>query len=192
MADMNEIDTTLSAAMPEVFSQIDGATKESFGRLVDYYAASGYSSDDVVTLVDEQLGATGIGKAKAEELTAVVDNLCETLPGDEAVAAEHTVEEVPTEKPSTEVLYQVLGDAAGMDLAESLTAAMPEYEAGVVRAVWAEVRPVIQAEIDESPETWSDPEAVREASYHALRDAIEGFLAEGDAEGFEIVLTTTS
>ncbi|HEY0694330.1 MAG TPA: hypothetical protein VGD71_35500 [Kribbella sp.] len=188
MADIHEIDTALNTAMPGVFSQIDNATKENFGRLVDYYAGSGYSTDDVVTVVDQQLGSTDIGEAKVEELTAAVDSLCETLPGDETVASE----EVPTEVPSTDEIFQALGDAAGEDLAEALTTAMPEFEASVVRAVWAEVRPVIQAEIDESPETWSDPEVVREASYHALRDAIEGFLAEGDAEGFEIVLTTTS
>ncbi|MFC4856899.1 hypothetical protein [Actinophytocola glycyrrhizae] len=188
MADMHEIDTALSTAMPEVFSEIDSATKENFGRLVDYYAGSGYSTGDVVTVVDQQLGSTDIGAAKAEELTAAVDSLCETLPGDETV----TEEDVPVQAPSTEEIFQVLGDAAGEDLAEALTTAMPEFEANLVRAVWAEVRPAIQAEIDASPETWSDPEAVREASYHALRDAIEGFLAEGDAEGFEIVLTTAS
>jgi len=183
MADMQEIDTALSTAMPGVFSQIDSATKENFGRLVDYYAGSGYSTGDVVTVVDQQLGSTDIGEAKVEELTAAVDTLCETLPGDEKPEAE---------VPSTDEIFQVLGDAAGEDLAEALTAAMPEFEANLVRAVWDEVRPAIQAEIDAAPETWSNPDAVREASYHALREAIEGFLAEGDAEGFEIVLTATS
>lgn len=190
MADMHEIDTALNTAMPGVFGEIDDATKESFGRLVDYYAGSGYSTDDVVTLVDQQLGSTGIGDARPEELTAVVDDLCESLPGDDAVTAEHTTEQT-AETPGAEEIFQVLGDAAGEDLAEALTTAMPTIEKDVVRAVWDEVRPVIQSEIDESPETWSDPDAVREAAYQALREAIEGFLAEGDAEGFEVVLTTT-
>lgn len=190
MADMVEIESLLGAAAPGALPELDAVAKQNFGRVLDHYTDSGYTQTQVLEVVDQQLGSTELVSATAPEFTRAVEDLSA------AVLAEQETPDTdpavgPNENPSSEEIFAALGAAAGEDFAEAITEAMPELAATTVMEVWQDVRTAILAEMAAQPEVWRAPgaeEALREAAYYALCDALEGFLTEGEAEGFGVAL----
>jgi hypothetical protein len=186
MADMTEIESLLEVAAPTVLPELDPMAKENFGRILDHYTASGYTNTQVLEVVDQQLGSTELVRATATEFERAVDDLNGALVVEQEQPAER-----PAEAPSSEDVFAVLGAAAGEDFAEAVTEAMPQLAATTVGEVWKDVRTAILAEVAAEPAIWRAPgaeAALREAAYYALCDALEGFLAAGEAEGFGVAL----
>lgn len=184
MATMGEIEDVLRSAAPGLFEGVDVTTKENFGCLLDHYAASGRTVDEVLQVVDEQLGATDLAAAAAPEFEQAVEVLYA-----EVLREQATPDEEQPDSPTVDEIYAELGAAAAEDFAEEL----PALAAATVLEVWNEVRPAIVAEMEREPELWqgSDAESVaarREAAFYALCDALDGFLEAGESEGFEPAL----
>jgi hypothetical protein len=189
MADMIEIESLLGAAAPGALPELDPVAKQSFARVLDYYTDSGYTKAQVLEVVDQQLGSTELVSATAPEFTRAVEDLSDAVLAEQETPG--TDADRPAENPSSEEIFAALGAAAGEDFAEAVTEAMPELAATTVTEVWKDVRTAILAEMAAQPEVWRAPgaeDALREAAYYALCDALEGFLAEGESEGLGVAL----
>lgn len=179
MATMGEIEDVLQSAAPGLFEGVDVTTKETFGCLLDHYAASGRTVEEVLQVVDERLGATDLASAEPPEFEQAVEVLY-------AEVLQATPDDERHEAATADEIFAELGAAAAEDFAEEL----PTLAAATVLEVWNEVRPAILAEMEREPALWqgSDAESVaarREAAFYALCDALDGFLEAGESDGFE-------
>ena len=185
VAELNRVHSMLLEALdPSVVEGAQTATKENLERVVDHFSLRGYSDEDVVKAIDDRLGSTALADAGPGEYSEAVDTLAAELPVPETAQPE------AAEEPVGDV-FAALAEAAGQDVEEAFTPVSEEVAAAAVREIWAQVVPAIQAEVAQSPESWQDPDALREAAYWALCDALEGYLdAVGAQGGLAVDLTS--
>lgn len=185
MSERVDVTDFVTEVAPQIADKIDPATKETVGHLLDHYAASGWSSDDLATVMS---GQVSLRDATAEEFDGVVAVVSASVWQQGEEKAHEQQHEQPaqtghTQEHSDEATLEQLAAALGEDTVEAINAAGPEFIARSVAELWQEVRAKIEEEVRADPQNWPTKEAAFEAAYAALIEAVDGFFDAGESDG---------
>ncbi len=186
MAAAEDVDRFLhDTAGPWIADQLPPETKDALAALLD-----SRGPDVLATALDGAVPGT-ITAASPDELAAAVADLVadqepnpahqDPGPGDPADPAD------PIGSDDPEEIAAELAAALGQDGTELVECYRGWIAEQVVAALWADVRPQLDAEIAGHPEVWGTAAAAKaaafEAGYAAMAEAVEGLCEAAEAEG---------
>lgn len=190
MSERVDVTDFVTEVAPQIADKIDPATKETVGHLLDHYSASGWSSDDLATVMSEQVS---LRDATAEEFDGVVAVVSASVwqQGEEKAHDWQHEQHAQTgdsqtghaQEHSDEATLEQLAAALGEDTVEAINAASPEFIARSIAELWQEVRAKIEEEVRADPQNWPTKEAAFETAYAALIEAVDGFFDAGESDG---------
>lgn len=180
MSERVDVTDFVTEVAPQIADEIAPATKEAVGHLLDHYADSGWSPDDLASVMS---GQVSLRDATAEEFDGAVAVVAASVwqhQQDEQTGDPQTGQ---AREHSDEATLERLAAALGEDTVEAIDAAVPEFIARSVAELWQEVRAKIEEEVRTDPRNWPTKEAAFEAAYAALIEAVDGFFDAGESHG---------
>ncbi|MEU4134530.1 hypothetical protein [Streptomyces wuyuanensis] len=153
----------------EKLHELDDHSIYTLGFLLDHHHA-----DDLTDAIKEKLCGAELENSDALEVAAAIESVAEQINGSG----------LPTESvPSEQEIWGELWEALSEDVREACgRQVIDDLIAEIVQVVWGEIKGRMSEEVAAHPGAWNSDE-LREASYDALNQALDGFLDDAEKHG---------